>query len=63
MFTAHKQQEQKSKSRKFLRQNRLSHPNEFKAVFQMGRKLSSRCMAVHLKKNTFDFPRIGIIVG
>jgi ribonuclease P protein component len=48
---------------KFSRKLRLSHPSEFKAVFQADRKVSCRTFALRSKKNTFGHARLGIVVA
>ena len=48
---------------KFSRKFRLSHPSEFKAVFQSNRKISSRDFSLRFKKNTLGYARLGVVVA
>lgn len=52
-----------SNQQTFLRQQRLSSPSEFKAVFQANKKRFLPYLAVFSKLNDKDYARIGIVVS
>ena len=47
----------------FSRKKRLANPNEFKAVFQAARKISSKHFGLYFRKNHLDYARLGIVIA
>jgi ribonuclease P protein component len=51
------------RSFKFLKRERISHPQEFRRVMTSGKKIPSRNFILFMKENQNQFHRLGIVVS
>ena len=47
---------------RFTRDERITHPHDFRRVLKTGRRLSSRSFVLFLQENRVPFHRLGIVV-